>query len=141
VALEPYLTSAEPALETSSFNELQPKIGIAFYFSDGEVLARINHLNADFIMPFRTVLYMRVIPRKSLDGHLDIHKLKQSVGKYGQFRAPPTGASMLQNNYGVIVLSPAGNTTGIDDLVQYFRTGEVWCINADSVINMCLPNL
>jgi hypothetical protein len=31
----------------------------------------------------------------------------------------------------VSLLSPAGNTYRIDDLIQYFRTGEVWCINAD----------
>src|SRR5579871_1781534 len=38
-ALEPYLASAAPAIETPIFNEAQPKIGKAFYFSDGEVLA------------------------------------------------------------------------------------------------------
>jgi hypothetical protein len=74
---------------------------------------------------------MRVIPRTTLSGNLANHTLLQSVGRYGQFRTPPTGASRLENKYGVIVLSPAGNTHNIDDLIQYFRTGEVWCINAD----------
>jgi hypothetical protein len=130
-ALKPYLTGATTVSQAPSFNEAQPKIGKAFYFSDGERLARLEHPNVDFIMPFRTVFYMRVIPRTPLNGNLAIQTLAQSVSRYGQFRAPPTGASTLQNKYGVIVLSPAGNTHNIDDLVQYFRTGEVWCINAD----------
>jgi hypothetical protein len=33
----------------------------------------------------------------------------------------------------VIVGTPAGNTANLDAVLQYFRTGEIWGINADSL--------
>src|SRR5262249_1563427 len=127
-ALKPYL--AEPTVQAApSLSEVQPKIGKAFYFADGEVLHRNDHLNASFVMPFRTVFYMRVIPRTPLDGHLDLHKVRQGVGKYGSFGLP-AGCFVVENKHGVMVASPAGNTSNLDDVLQYFRTGEIWAINA-----------
>jgi hypothetical protein len=81
-------------------------------------------------MPFRNIFYMRVIPKAPLSGHLDVHLLRQNVGRYGQFGLP-SGCFVQENKYGTIVGSPAGNTANLDGLLQYFRTGEIWGINAD----------
>jgi hypothetical protein len=97
---------------------------------DTVVLARLEQPEANFTMPFRRVFYMRIIPRKHLDGHLDLHLLKQNVGRYGQFGLP-SGSFVQENKYGVLVGSPAGNTTNLDSLLQYFRTGEILGINAE----------
>jgi hypothetical protein len=127
-ALEPYLTEATAQPSALAFPEAQPKMGKAFYFAEAEVLGRYS--NTDFVMPFRTVIYMRIIPRARPDGHLDIHTLRSSVNRYGSFNHDPTGF-VADNKYGVVVGTPAGNTMNLDAVLQYFRTGEVWGINAD----------
>jgi hypothetical protein len=38
---------------------------------------------------------------------------------------------ILENGYGVAMLEQAGATWNVDNLSQYFRTGEIWGINAD----------
>jgi hypothetical protein len=82
VALEPYL-AATTSHQMPGFNEAQPKIGKAFYFSDGEILARSEYPGVDHIMPFRSVFYMRVFPHQARDGHLDLHTLQVSATRYG----------------------------------------------------------
>jgi hypothetical protein len=80
IALEPYLAEPTGQVAAPRFPEAQPKIGKAFYFADGEVLFRVEQLATNFVMPFRSVFYLRVIPRTALDGHLDIHMLRQTAG-------------------------------------------------------------
>jgi hypothetical protein len=80
-------------------------------------------------MPFR-VFYMRVQPRARLVGNLDIHMLMQNSGRYALFGLLPGGYG-AQNKYGVLHGMPAGNTNNFDSVIQYFRTGEIWAINAD----------
>jgi hypothetical protein len=131
-ALRPYLTGSASPVKTPQFSKAEPKIGKAIYFSDGEVLVHAKRPDVDFIMPFRALFYMRVIPDQPIDGHLDLHRLTENVGRYGQFGLPG-GCFVLANKYGAIVASPAGNTNKLDDVFQYFRTGEIWGINADII--------
>jgi hypothetical protein len=56
--------------------------------------------------------------------------LNRGVGRYGQFGLP-SGRFIRRNNYGVIIATPAGNTANLDAVLQYFRTSEIWGINAD----------
>jgi hypothetical protein len=131
IALKPYLETGQadkPA--QADFPAATAKIPPAFYFDNGEVLFRAERENADFTMPFRSVIYMRVHPRKALEGNLDINMLRNNVSRYGVFGSP-AGAYVVPNKYGVIVGMPAGNTPRLDTVLQYFRTGEIWGINAD----------
>jgi hypothetical protein len=130
VALEPYLAPSAAKIPVPAFPAAPAKIGKAFYFADGEILHRVEHLNANFAMPFRTVFYMRVQPRAPLAGNLDIHMLMQKSGGYALFGLLPGGYG-ARNKYGVLYGMPAGNTKTFDSVIQYFRTGEIWGINAD----------
>jgi len=130
VALEPYLVDLTGKKSAPPFPAAPAKIGKAIYFAEGEVLHRVDHLNANFVMPFRTVFYMRLQPRIPLAGNLDIHMLMQHSGRYALFGHLPGGYG-AQNKYGVLHGMPAGNTNNFDSVIQYFRTGEIWGINAD----------
>jgi hypothetical protein len=120
----------EAAAPPSAFQETPPKIGRAFFFSDGEVLGRSKHDKTEFVMPFRSVFYLRVIPTKSLVRPLPLDLLLERAGRYGAFGSN-VGVYIRENDYGVIVINPAGNTGNIDSLTHYFRNGEIWGINAD----------
>ncbi len=100
------------------------------FFGDGEVLARSKHDNAEFVMPFRSVFYLRVIPTKLLVRPLPVDLLLNRAGRYGAVGSN-VGVYIHENDHGVIVLNPAGNTVNIDSLTQYFRNGEIWGVNAD----------
>jgi hypothetical protein len=112
------------------FSEVEPRMGKAFFFSDGEVLFRdrvrlpgpVSGPEEDFVMPFRTVLYMRVIPSAALPEPLDLSRLKEVVKAYGVFGFPP--GHIAENRHGVICGIPAGTNSTLDDLVQYFPSGE-----------------
>lgn len=123
---------AKEAPAQPTFKEVQPKIGKAFYFKDGELLGHSKQLGGDMKMPFRKVLYLRIIPAKPLVRPLSEKVLASNVGKYGSFGGE-TGAFMVRNDWGIGVLEPAGNTTNVDSITQYFYTGEIWGINADIV--------
>jgi hypothetical protein len=56
--------------------------------------------------------------------------LFNNTARYGAF-GNGVGNYIRENEYGVAILNPAGNTTNIDSLTQYFRNGEIWGINAD----------
>jgi hypothetical protein len=131
-ALEPYIIGQETKEAVTSFEAAPAKIGKAIYFTDGEVLRNVQHLNREFAMPFREVFYLRVQPRTSIDGHLDVRKLRNNALQYGNFDFPGGGGDFFvgDNQYGVIAGTVAGNTNDLDNVVQYFRTGEIWAINA-----------
>jgi hypothetical protein len=81
-------------------------------------------------MPFRDVLYMRLIPTKPLKRPVGERAMLSSAHKYGAMGSQdPT--IPIQNDYGVMCFSPAGNTRNVDALTQYFPNGEIWGINAD----------
>jgi hypothetical protein len=120
----------EAAPTSSSFKETQPKIGKGFFFGDGEVLGRSEHDKAEFVMPFRSVFCLRLIPVKPQARPLPLDLLLERAGRYGAFGSN-VGVYTWENDYGVIVINPAGNTANIDSLTQYFRNGEIWGINAD----------
>jgi hypothetical protein len=113
---------------TPIFKQAEPKIGKAFFFSEGEIIIQLPRDNGDCTMSFRSVFYMRVIPRTPLDGHLDVRVLLQAARSYGSFDAPG-GSLTKENQYGVIVATPTGTAQNLDAVLQYFRTGEIWAIN------------
>jgi len=66
-ALAPYVGNLETSKAVPSFLETASTITRAFFFNDGEVLASSNNDPrrtgpTNFTMPFRNVLYLRVIP-------------------------------------------------------------------------------
>jgi hypothetical protein len=136
--LVPALAAFKPVeapAASSTFKETPPKIGKAFYFGDGEVLGKSKHNAAspdpvEFVMPFRSVFYMRVIPTKPLDRPLPMDMLFNNTARYGAFGSG-VGNYIRENEYGIAILNPAGNTTNIDSMTQYFRNGEIWGINVD----------
>ncbi|MCK1441477.1 hypothetical protein IVB43_03545 [Bradyrhizobium sp. 48] len=128
-ALRAYL----PVPTAIPFPELQPKIGKGIFFSDGEVLGA-NQNDRDktaYTMPFRSVMWLRVIPTSTLDMPLSLQALLTSVARFGPFGMPAGGEPIRQNAYGVAYFTPAGHTANIDSLSQYTRDGEIWGVNAD----------
>jgi hypothetical protein len=125
--------AVEAPIVSPTFKETQPKIGKAFFFGDGEVLGRSKHGDIELMMPFRSVFYLRVIPTKPLVRPLPVDLLLNNGGRFGAFSTENEGGvNIRENDYGVAVLNPAaGSTTNIDGLTQYFRTGEIWGINAE----------
>jgi hypothetical protein len=114
----------------STFKENQPKIGKAFFFGDGEVLGRSKLDSIEHVMPFRSVLYLRIIPTKPLVRPLPLDLPLMNGARYGAFGSN-VGTYIRENDYGVVIISPAGDTPNIDSLTQYLRNGEIWGINAD----------
>jgi hypothetical protein len=125
-AFKPVAAAAPPP----AFQETPAKIGKAFFFGDGEIWAHSKHDKAEFVMPFRSVFYLRVIPTKPLVRPLPLDLLLERARRYGAFGSN-VGVYIRENDYGVIIINPAGSTANIDSLTQYFRNGEVWGINAD----------
>jgi hypothetical protein len=116
--------------EEPTFEEMQPKIGKAFYFQNGEALGYCNQVGDHVLMPFRDVLYMRLIPTKPLPRLVSEKAMLDSAYKYGAMGSQ-AGTIPIVNQHGVMCFSPAGNTNNVDALTQYFPKGEVWAINAD----------
>jgi len=81
-------------------------------------------------MPFRSVFYLRLIPTRPLAMPLPLSLLLDHAGRYGAFGAK-AGVYIRENEYGVAIINPAGDTANIDSLTQHFRNGEIWGINAD----------
>lgn len=128
-ALRAYVPKPEPV----PFSELKPQIGEGIFFKDGEVLAEDKNSCDKFkyVMPFRSVMWLRVMPSVALEMPLDRQTLLHSVGRFGTFGAPQGGEPTRENDHGVCFFSPAGNTSNIDSISQYTREGEVWGVNAD----------
>jgi hypothetical protein len=115
------------------FDAMKPKIGRGIYFDDGEILAE-NKRDADktkFYMPFRKVMWLRVIPSAALPMPLDIQTLMQNIGSFRPFGLPVGMECVRQNGYGAAYFSAAGNTNNIDNITQHTRDGEIWGVNAD----------
>lgn len=113
--------------------EMKPKIGQGIYFSDGEILGQdLNSRDkVKYRMPFRRVMWLRVIPTRSLAMPLSVDLLLNNVGRFGPFGVPVGMEPIRQNAYGVAFFRPAGNTENIDNISQYTRDGEIWGVNAD----------
>jgi hypothetical protein len=126
-ALEPFVAQTEAA-PVKAFSEAAPRIGKGIFFADGEALGFHRIEKQSLVMPFRAVAYLRVIPRTPRIVPLQL--FKDNIGRFGAFGLP-NGAFILENAYGVAMLSPAGATWNVDSLSQYFQTGEIWGINAD----------
>ena len=128
-ALKEYVPKPEPV----PFPALKPQIGDGIFFKDGEVIAEDKNSRDQFkyTMPFRSIMWLRVMPSFELEMPIDRQTLLQSASRCGTFGAPTGGEPTRENAYGVIFFSPAGPTPRIDSLTQYTRDGEIWGINAD----------
>jgi hypothetical protein len=127
-ALESFIVTASTKTSMEAFPEAAPRIGQGLFFAEGEALGLHRMENQSFVMPFRSVAWLRVIPKTRRI--LAVELLRNSVGRFGAFGGP-VGAFILENGYGVAMLEQAGATWNVDNLSQYFRTGEIWAINAD----------
>lgn len=131
-ALKGYIDNPQPS--TVTFEETIPEIGKAFYFKNGQRIGYLNRLNADLYMPFRNVLYMRLIPTKPLRRPVGEKALMASAMKYGAMGSS-AGQMSIVNDYGAICFSLGGATSDIDSLTQYFPNGEIWAIDAGTIRN------
>lgn len=122
-----------PRPEQKPFEGLKPQVGEGLFFREGEILAEDKNSQGKFkyVMPFRSVMWLRVMPSVALEMPLDRQTLLHSVGRFGTFGAPVGGEPIRENVHGVCFFCPAGDTTNIDAISQYTRDGEVWGINAD----------
>lgn len=115
------------------FTEMTPKIGQGIYFEDGEVLGA-NQNDRDktkYYMPFRSVMWLRLIPSRPLGMPLPVRTLLDNIRRFGPFGMPVGMEPIRENAYGVAFFGPAGQTSYIDNISQYTRDGEIWGINAD----------
>jgi hypothetical protein len=128
-ALAPFLAQAE-AVPAEVFAETPAKIGRGLFFEEGEPLGLYPGEDENYVMPFRSIMYLRVIPRRPLERPLALDLLRKNIGRFSNF-AVVTGGVILENDYGVALLSPAGATSNLDSLSQYFRNGEIWGVNAE----------
>lgn len=117
---------------TEPFAEMKPKIGQGIYFDNGEILGEDkNSLNkTKYTMPFRQIMWLRLIPTKSLEIPLSIQRLEQSVASFGTFGISDAPLLRRQNAYGVAFFIPADDKGNIDAISQYSRDGEIWGMNA-----------
>jgi hypothetical protein len=126
-ALELFIAAAPAEVPADAFLAAPAKVGQGIFFDDGEALGYHRQEKQNFVMPFRNIAWLRVIPKER---HiLAVELLRNSVARFGAFG--PAGAYIMENAYGVAFLEQAGATWNIDNLSQYFRSGEVWGINAD----------
>ncbi|WP_128089424.1 hypothetical protein [Bradyrhizobium viridifuturi] len=127
------LQAYSPSPVLTPFAELPPKIGKGLFFASGEVLGanKNDRDHAAYTMPFRSVMWLRVIPTKPLPMPLSLQTLLTNVGRFGPFGMPAGLEPIRQNAYGVAFFTPAGSTARIDNLSQYTRDGEIWGVNAD----------
>ena len=102
-----------------------------FFFGVGQNLGYSRQMQSDMYMPFRDILYLRVMPAEPLPRLLAESTLLNNVGKFGTFGQTRSGAMVMSNELGVATFEPAGNTQNLDAILQYFPTGEVWGVNAD----------
>ena len=112
------------------FRALEPQIGQGIFFKDGEVLGEDkNGPNPrKYTMPFRDVMWLRVMPSVALEMPLAPHTLTDNIGRFGAFGA--LGERVRENAYGACYFY-TGSANTIESISQYTRDGEIWGINAD----------
>jgi hypothetical protein len=93
-------------------------------------MGHCNRLEGNVYMPFRNVLYMRLIPTIPLKRPVAEQAMLSNAFKYGAMGSAGPKIPIV-NSYGAMCFAPAGNTNDIDVLTQYFPNGEVWALNAD----------
>ena len=115
------------------FPEMKPQIGQGIYFKDRRALGEDKNSGdkGKFELPFRSVMWLRVIPCAKLEMPLSLQVLMNNVGRFGTFGEPIGGERVRENDYGVCFFTPAGLTENIDSITQYTRDCEIWGINAD----------
>jgi hypothetical protein len=128
-ALKEYVP--KPVVEP--FEGLRPKTGKAIFFDNGEILAEDKnpHHPAKYVMPFRKVLWVRLMPSTALPHPLPIDLLTDNIGRFGPFGIPQGFEMVRVNRYGACFFTPAGAADKIDAIAQYTRDGEIWGVHAD----------
>jgi hypothetical protein len=116
-ALEPFIALEAEGTSTEGFSAATPKIGEGLFFADGEALGVHRMEKQSFVMPFRGVAWLRVIPKAPRI--LSVELLRNNIGHFGAFGGP-VGAFILENAYGVAMLEQAGATWNVDDLYNIF---------------------
>jgi hypothetical protein len=128
VALRGFIGQEE--FEANPFPETPHGLGVPFYFQEGEKLGHCNRLEGEVMMPFRDVLYMRLIPTVAPKRPVAEAGLLNNAHRFGAMGSPGPNIPIL-NKYGAMCFSPAGATKNVEALTQYFPNGEVWGMNAD----------
>jgi hypothetical protein len=121
----------KPAVEI--FQEAKAKIGKGIYFSEGEILGtdKNNPPNkTEYTMPFRDVVWLRVIPRKPLRIPLSVEELRE-VAPGGSFGYGSGFGRVRENNYDVAFFYHMDGTSTIDSISQFMRNGEIWGVNSE----------
>jgi hypothetical protein len=129
IALKPFLVAPAPILE-APFEETATTYSKALFFKHPEKIGVLPNRGISFTVPFKSLIYLRLIPARRLPMPIAVDTLKNNVGRYGAF-GDASGVYVLENPYGYAVIRQAGDTNNADNLVQYFRNGEIWGINAD----------
>lgn len=123
-----------PSSATPAFQPYEP-VAVQdpdkFFFSAGQNLGYSRQLQSEMYLPFRDILFLRVMPTEPLPRLLSEKTLLHSIGKFGTFGQTRSGAMVMSNELGFATFEPAGNTQNLDAILQYFPTGEVWGVNAD----------
>jgi hypothetical protein len=118
-ALRPFGPVAPPPPQ---FDETQPRIGTALFFSENEVLARSNPPGKrNFVHKISSlrVLYLRVIPSRELPRPLAVNVLRDSAPRFGAF-GECEQVMIRENEFGVIAFCPTWELS-VGSLTQYFR--------------------
>ncbi|MCC8954398.1 hypothetical protein H8B02_13345 [Bradyrhizobium sp. Pear77] len=116
--------------EVSAAPEVPQGLGVPFYFQNAEKLGHCNRLEGEVEMPFRDVLYMRLIPTIEPKRPVPEALMLKHAHRFGAMGSPGPNIP-ITNQYGAMCFAPAGDTRNVDALTQYFHSGEVWSINAD----------
>ena len=113
----------------------EAKIGKGIFFDDGEILGEDHNPRepAKYVMPFRKVMWLRLMPHTELPHPLAFDVLTDNIGRYGPFGIPHGFERVRVNRYGACYLTPAGATNNLDALSQYTRDGEIWAVHADYI--------
>jgi hypothetical protein len=119
------------------FEEMKAKIGRGIFFSDGEILGKDENNPAgrrEYTMPFRKVMWLRVIPTKRLSMPLPIRDLRGRIAGAGPFGYAHTDSLIRKNAYGFALFNQVESDTRIGSLSQYTREGEIWGVNAELLL-------
>lgn len=122
----------KPGGEEEKFDETPPQIGKEFFFKTGETLGYSGRLGGALYMPFRQVLYMRLIPTKPLPRPVAEKTMVNAAMHYGAMGSS-AGQISVPNQYGAACFATAGATNDLDSITQYFPNGEVWAIDASTM--------
>ena len=134
-ALRGFLDRPEPEVSVGP-PEVPHGLGAPFYFQDKEKLGHCNRLDGEVEMPFRDVLYMRLIPQVPPKRPVPEDVMLKKTYPFGAMGSPGP-IIPIANKYGAMCFAPAGNTRNVDALTQYFHTGEVWALTPTSCGREC----